>query len=59
MGFAAVALVAGFVLTRLQDEFGWSDGVALGLLGGVVLVLLLLADRIEGRPPHTGPLSGS
>jgi hypothetical protein len=51
MGFAAVMLGVGFVLTLAQDEFGLSDGIVLALIGAFIIGLLVLADWIEGRPP--------
>lgn len=57
MGFAAIALVAGFALTRAQGQLGWSDGLVLGLIGALVVLLLLVADRIEGRPPYGDSIS--
>ena len=52
MGFAAITLAVGFILTRAQHQFGWSDGLVLGLIGATVLGLLMLADRIDGRRPQ-------
>jgi len=54
MGFAVVVMAAGFALTRAQQTVGLSDGVILGLIGALIVFLLALADRIEGRTPPTG-----
>ena len=56
LGFAAVALAGGYVLTLAQHAWKLSDGLVLGLMGALVVALLMLADRIDGGSPPARPV---